>query len=209
MTLQNALYNRQYALIARRVGQQHSFYRPQAAISPIGTAYLQQMASFTQDYRYSKPNKYGNAAWYGMFDSTQCQPGDIIEGAAGTFFIAALQELLPIYCVQCNRTISVLRTSQEGAAGVIGYGGTTAANEVALMTGWPASVLNGTKGEKSPVGLPADAKTPWYIFLFPQYSDIVLRTSDVITDDIGRRYIVSSAELTDMGWRATGMQALV
>jgi hypothetical protein len=209
MTPQNALYNRQYALIARRVGQQHSFYRPQSALTPIGVAYLQQMASFNQDYRYGKPNKYGNSAWYGMFDSTLCQVGDVIEGAAGTFFIAALQELLPILAIQCNRTLTISRAGQSAAVGELSYGADTAATETVLMAGWPASVLQGTKGEKNDVGLPGDVRTPWFAILLPAWPGVNLRTSDVITDEIGGRYDISSAELTDLGWRLTAMQVRV
>jgi hypothetical protein len=43
----------------------------------------------------------------------------------------------------------------------------------------------------------------------PAYPGIVLRTSDVIRCELGRKYVISSAELTDMGWRITAMQAQV
>ena len=129
MTTQNALFNRQYALIAKRAGDKCNFYRPASATNPLQTAYLQQYASFNQDYRYGKPNKYGVSTWYGMFDSSSCQVGDIIDGVDGTFFIAALQSCLPILLVQCNRTVSVLRVSQSGSKGAVGYGGDTKATE--------------------------------------------------------------------------------
>jgi len=200
-----------YGKAAQRIGYVAQQFRATSAFNPLQTTPLQSLnASFTTNFSYSAPNKYGQATWLGVFDGRQFVVGDFLSNAEdGVFFVAAMQTTLPIYCVQCNRTISVLRTSQKDAGGVIGYGGTTAENEVALMTGWPASILNGTKGEKSPVNLPADAKTPWYLLLFPSYGAITLRTSDIITDDIGRRYIVSSAELTDMGWRVTAMQGLV
>jgi hypothetical protein len=209
MTTQNALFNRQYALIAKRTGNKCNFYRPASATNPLQTAYLQQYASFNQDYRYSKPNKYGNAQWYGMFDSSSCQVGDIIDGVDGTFFIAAIQNCLPILLVQCNRTISVLRVAADTSVGIGGYGGDTSANETVLMSGWPASILQGTKSEANDAKLPGDVRTPWWAILFPAFDGVVLRTSDIITDDIGRRYIISSAELTDMGWRITAMQAQV
>lgn len=203
-----------YGKAAQRIGYVAQQYRATSAFNPLETPALQSInASFTTNFTYSAPNKYGQATWLGVFDGREFLPGDyLVSPEDGTFFVAAMQTTLPIYLVQCNLTISVLRTTQDSpsgsAGGVQNYGGTTAANEVALMTGWPASVLNGTKGEKSPVGLPSDAKTPWYIMLLPQYEDVVLRTSDIVTDNIGRRYVISSAELTDMGWRATMMQAL-
>ncbi|MDF7658321.1 hypothetical protein PUG81_05015 [Erwiniaceae bacterium L1_54_6] len=201
-----------YGKAAKRIGYVAQQYRATSASSPLQTTALQTLnASFTTNFTYSVPNKYGQATWLGVFDGREFLPGDyLVSPQDGTFFVAAMQTTLPIYCVQTNRTIDVLRTTQQpGGGGVQGYGGTTEANEVAIMSGWPASVLQGTKGEKSPVNLPADAKTPWYVILLPAFGDVILRTSDIITDDIGRRYVISSAELTDMGWRITAMQALV
>jgi hypothetical protein len=206
---QQQLFWRQYGYIAKRTGQPHAFTRPNSAISNAQSPYLTQYASFNQDFGYSKPNKYGVATWCGVFDGTQCNVGDVISGPAGVYFIAAMQYTLPIYCVQCNRTISVLRVTPDSGVGIGSYGGNTAENEVVLMSGCPASILQGTKGEANDAKLPGDVRTPWWAILFPTFDGVVLRTSDIITDDIGRRYIISSAELTDMGWRITAMQAQV
>ncbi|WP_230371027.1 hypothetical protein [Paludibacterium denitrificans] len=76
-----------------------------------------------------------------------------------------MQDTLPIYCVQCNRTVNVLRVSMDSGVGQIGYGGDTADTEQVLMSGWPASVLQGTKGERNEAGLPGDTRTPWWAIL--------------------------------------------
>lgn len=201
-----------YGKAAKRIGYDAQQFRATSAADPLATQSLQTLpASFTTNFSYSAPNKYGQATWLGVFDGREFVPGDfLVSTQDGTFFVAAMQTTLPIYCVQTNRIIKVLRTTQEpGNGGLQGYGGTTAANEIAIMSGWPASILQGTKGERSSLNLPADAKTPWYAILFPAYPGITLRTSDIITDDIERRYVISSAELTDMGWRVTAMQAMV
>jgi len=52
-------------------------------------------------------------------------------------------------------------------------------------------------------------RTPWWAILMPAWPGVILRTSDIILDELGRKYVVSSAELTDMGWRCTAMQAQV
>ncbi|MEB0133578.1 hypothetical protein, partial [Pseudomonas sp. CCI2.4] len=161
------------------------------------------------NFSYSAPNKYGQAAWLGLFDATLCAPGDYLVGEGGTFFIAAMQSTLPIYVVQTNRTVSVLRVGMDSGVGLGGYGGDTPATEAPLMTGWPASVLQGTKGEANPANLPGDIRTPWWAILMPAWPGIVLRTSDIILDELGRKYVISSAELTDMGWRMTAMQVQV
>lgn len=199
-----------YGKAAQRIGFAYQQFRATSANNPLATTALQSLpCSFTTNFTFSQPNKYGQATWLGIFDGTSVQPGDFLTGRAGTFFVAAMQDLLPIYCVQCNRTISVLRVSMDSGVGQVGYGGDTTGTEQVLMSGWPASVLQGTKGEQNDANLPSDVRTPWWAILMPAWPGIVLRTSDIISDDIGRRYTVSSAELTDMGWRITAMQSQV
>lgn len=199
-----------YGKAAQRIGFVYQQFRATSPTNPLATTALQSLpCSFTTNFTFNQPNKYGQATWLGIFDGTNVEPGDFLVGHQGTYFVAAMQDLLPIYCVQCNRTISVLRAGMDSSVGQVGYGGDTPATEQVLMSSWPASVLQGTKGEQNEAKLPGDVRTPWWAILMPAWSGIVLRTSDIITDDIGRRYIVSSAELTDMGWRITAMQAQV
>jgi hypothetical protein len=114
---------------------------------------------------------------------------------------------LPILVVECNRTVNITRPQVQTAYGAVSdYEGTTAANETPLMSGWPASVLQGTKGEKGGVALPGDVRDAWCAVLLPEAPGVILRAGDLIADELGRRYIVSSAELTDLGWRITAQQ---
>ncbi|WP_054882923.1 hypothetical protein [Yersinia rohdei] len=199
-----------YGQAAKRIGYPYQQFRASSPNDPLNTVSLQTLpASFTTNFNYSAPNKYGQATWLGLFDARLFAPGDFLVGHQGSYFVAAMQDTLPIYCVQTNRTISVLRGSMEAGVGQVGYGGATVDNEVVMMSGWPASILQGTKGERNEVNLPSDAKTPWFAILLPAYNGLILRTSDIITDDIERRYVISSAELTDMGWRVTAMQVMV
>lgn len=160
-----------------------------------------------EDMNYRKPNKYGKATWYALFDGTGITVSDYLIGPGGVFFIAAMQSLLPILAVSCNRVINLYRPQQQTNLGLGGYGGTTAKNETLLLQGRPCSILQGTKGEKSETNLPGDTRAAWWQVLLPNAGGII-RYDDVIIDDLQRRYVVSSAELTDLGWRATAMQAL-
>lgn len=198
-----------YSQAAKRLGLDNVQYRPVGAGNPLATAGATIKVSYNaEDMKFGKANKYGNPVWFGLFDGRITQPGDYLVGPQGTFFIASQQLHLPIQCVQCNRIINVLRPPVAADVGALGYGGTTQANETMLMEGWPASVLQGTKGEKGDAILPGDARSPWWTVLMPAVPGVNLRTADIITDDIGRRYTISSAELTDMGWRMTVMQAV-
>jgi hypothetical protein len=199
-----------YGQAAKRIGFDYQQFRATSASNPLMSTALQTLpASFTTNFNYSAPNKYGQATWLGLFDARTFQPGDFLVGHQGTFFVAAMQDTLPIYCVQTNRVVSVLRVGMDPGVGLGGWAGDTPASEAPLMQGWPASVLQGTKGEANPANLPGDVRTPWWAILMPAWPGIVLRTSDIIRDELGRKYVISSAELTDMGWRCTAMQVQV
>ncbi len=198
-----------YAKSAQYIGTAFNQFRPTTAVNPFGAGPLATLnASFNaMDMKYGKPNVYAKPLWYALVDGTQTAVGDYLVSSNQTFFIAAMQPLLPILAVECNRTINLLRPQQLAGTGTAGYGGDTVANESVLMTGWPASVLQGTKGEKGDADLPGDVRNPWWAVLFPYFPGVELRTGDIITDDLTRRYIISSAELTDLGWRITSIQA--
>ena len=199
-----------YGKAAKRIGFDYQQFRATSASNPLSSTVLQTLpASFTTKFTYSAPNKFGEATWLGLFDARQFSVGDFLVGRQGVFFIAAMQDTLPIYCVQANRTVDVLRVGMDVGVGLGGWAGDRRAAEESLMQGWPASILQGTKGETNEAKLPQDVKTPWWAILMPAWPGIVLRTSDIIRDDLNRKYVISSAELTDMGWRITAMQAQV
>lgn len=199
-----------YGKAAKRIGFDYQQFRATSASNPLSSTALQTLSvSFTTSFNYSSPNKYGKADWLGLFDARQFVPGDFLVGRQGTFFIAAMQDTLPILCVQTNRTVDVLRVSQDAGVGLGSWAGDKPSTEMPIMQDWPASILQGTKGETNEAKLPQDVKTPWWAILFPAWPGVVLRTSDIIRDELGRKYVISSAELTDMGWRITAMQVQV
>jgi hypothetical protein len=190
----------------------YSQYRPSGSVNPLATVRGTLNASFNaEDFGYKKPNKYGAPTWFGIFDGTLTQPGDYLVGQGGTFFIAGQQLHLPILCVECNRSIVLTRPAVDSSVGAIGYGGEVAATDQdllgqrdaggALLHGWPASIL--TKGRDEPTGtdMPATVKNSgWQVLLPPSVP------ADIMIDDLGRRYAVRGAELTDLGWRIQAVE---
>jgi hypothetical protein len=76
-----------------------------------------------------------------------------------------------------------------------------------LLTNWPASVL-GASGRGHPTSdLPGDTAIPYSTVLMPEYPNVVLHPSDLMTDDLGRNAVVAAAELTELGWRIAVKQA--
>jgi len=198
-----------YSKSAQYIGTAFNQFRPTTPINPFATGPIATLlASFNaQDMKYSKPNPYAKPLWYALVDGTQTAVGDYLQSCDQMFFIAAMQPLLPILAVQCTNTLNIYRPQQQTLPGANPYGGTVDENQTELMTGWPASVLQGTKGEKDGAVLPGDVRLPWWAILLPAFPGVTLRSADIITDDIDRRFIISSAELTDLGWRCTAMQA--
>jgi len=227
-SIQSKIWQKGYGNAAVKLGLPYQFYRPQGNITlesggnlllesggnmrleggsfPGSFVITLPVSLNAEDMTYRKPNKYGKATWYALVDGTSLSVGDYLIGPQGTFFIAAMQPLLPILVVQCNRIITISRPMAQSGSGMQGYSGMTAANEMAYSSNVPCSILQGTKGEKDDANLPADVRSPWWTMLFPGAVGRVL-LGDLIIDDIGQRYIASSVELTALGYRVTAMMA--
>jgi hypothetical protein len=207
-TIQKAIYNG-YQQAANVLGAPFDLFRPDGADTPIQQA--NRVGTFNASfdasvYTFGRPGLYAKPVWYALIDGGQLVVGDYLQGDSGTFFVAALQPLLPIACVSCNATLNVLRPYSAPGVGVLPYGGDIRSEEVPVMTAFPGSLLNGTKGERSEVGLPGDIRSPWFAILLPNVG-VEIKAYDVITDDLGRRFKVSAVEMSDLGWRLTAALA--
>jgi hypothetical protein len=220
---------RGYGKAAKKLGTSHQFYRPAGNLLlegggnlllesggnirlevqnyPGAQLFSRPVSLNAEDMKYGRPNKYGKATWYALVDGNGIEVGDYFIGPQGTFFISAMQLLLPILVVECNRVISIYKPQAQSGVGAQGYGGTTSDNQTLLVSGVPCSILQGTKGEKSETNLAGDTRSPWWSILMPKSVGYVA-PDDIIIDDLGQRYIVSSNETSDLGYRATAMMAL-
>ncbi len=184
-------------------------YRPAGVTDPLASAnrFLRLNALLTPDTGdLKRPVGYGHATWSGIFDTAYTQPGDYLVSPVATWFIAAQQSLLPVLAVKATRIVSFAHPAAPLAAGLNTYGGLTAASAVPLTGPWPASVLAAGNGGQD-AGLPADAPPGSWTVLLPAIAGLVLRNGDLFTDDLARAGVVSSAELTDLGWRLMVKQA--
>jgi hypothetical protein len=145
-----------------------------------------------------------------LFDAQTTQVGDyLVRPSArgrgidrgGIWFIAAQQELLPVLCIRTTRFVSFHRAPGPDAIGVNPYGGVLLSDMIPLASAWPASVLTSRGVGSDRADLPADTPPGDWVVLLPAMADIVPRQSDLMTDDLGRRGIVDSAERSDLGWR--------
>ena len=195
---------------ARRIGALTDAFRPSSTSNPVAmkNRYLRLSAAFTApDGRFVHPNAYGAPLWHGVFDDAYTRPGDYLVQRGGTWFIAAQQPLLPVLCVRADRIVSFARPAAAVRIGINSYGGVSRADATPLLTRWPASVLTTAMGGRPSADLPADSETASWTVLLPFGGGVVLRQSDLMSDDLGRLGVVASAELTDLGWRLVVKQA--
>lgn len=211
------LISRGMGTAARQAGVPCDAYRPCGGLHPLAETnrFLRVSAAFNAaDPAFREANAYGRPVWYGVFDSAYTRPGDyLVECAASRriWFIAAQPHLLPVVCVLTNRLASFARPAPPRLPGINSYGGVLRNELVPLMSHWPASVLAGGTGEREPAELPSDVRLGGYSVLLPASVQngadsegrmgITLRADDLMTDDLGRTYVVSSAELSELGWR--------
>ena len=180
---------------ASRIGQPFDVYRPGFIsspdpinpISPWNKAVTALPAHFTSNGGYTSPNSYGKATWQAMVDGSKIKVGDyLVNQADGTdYFIAAKQPLLPILAVGCNRILSLTQ------------GGTTP-----VAVGWPASVLiESTRGNAPLEDVAGNPSTPHWWVLMPAVAGITPTVADLVSDDLLRSYFVTTAEISEYGWR--------
>ena len=196
-----------YAQAAMAIGQPHRVFRPSSASNPLDPGNL--VATLPAAWKppslgdaFKGANGFGKATWFGYYDLRTVRVGDYMVRQSDdvVFFIAAQQPMLQPVAVECNAVLSFERPgSKDEGFGVIQYGGTEQPRN--LLTSWPASLLQGTKGERADDGLPRDSRQPWYSALLPVTPGVDIRTEDVAVDERGYRYLVSSAERSALGWR--------
>ncbi len=202
---------------ALRLGQDCAVMRPDQAADPLANQIAVLKAAFNAgDNTYRVPNLPGKAIWFGDFDGNQTQPGDYLVRASDgqIYYIAAQQSLLPMICIECNRLVRVARAVPQGAddaVGAVGYSGLcdTPAQSCNVLgsdtAGWPCSILFGGRSQAA-AGLPGDVKNTGWRILLPPSVPVVLRAGDIVADDLGRRYAIEGAELSDSGWRINAQE---
>jgi hypothetical protein len=191
-----AKVSRGYGKAASIAGPVYEVYRPGDLTHPlIGAVGVVNAMFKPKGGKVGAPNTPQNPWFDGYMQTDIMEPGDIVSGKDGLYLVWNKPTLGAILAVQCNTTVSVKRPGPQVSPEF--YGG--AVVDVTLMEGWPASVLQGTKGETGPLGLPSDTRLGWVSILMPAPAGVTIRSSDIIVTPRAR-YIVASAELTD-GWR--------
>jgi hypothetical protein len=164
-----------------------------------------------EDKDWHRSARYGQPLWFAVYDTSYTLPGDYLVGPMGTFFIAAQPAFLPTVCVLTNRILTIRRASGAACAGINGYGGVKARDEVMLLEDWPASMLTESSGARTSGALPDEPGPATWSILLPALPDtafIELRADDLITDETGLTATITAVERSTLGWRLSVTQAV-
>lgn len=210
-TLLQAKINGGFGKAAQRIGLPFDVFRPNGTATPLapGNKVATLPAAFAvhsiMNFSFGKPSDFETGLFHGLFDASAVRAGDYLSGRGRTFFVAALDPIVPPLCVSCERTLTVTRAAAKGI-GEQGYGGSTRASDVPILTGWPGSLLAARIMRETDM-LPGDAGHGTFDVLLPITAGAEIRSSDVIIDDMSRRYVVQSAQATAQGWKIVAKQA--
>lgn len=199
-----------YAKAATRLGPPCQQFRASGPNTPLAVALgsLNVWATTDAALKGATPMQFGKPQWYAAVERAGLAVGDYLVGPQGTFFVSSLDYPGPVGLIYCNRTINAARALDELPDGIYEPGGgNSIATAEPFMAGWPASVLqigSGSKMASTGMNLPTDAKLPGIAILLPITAP-QLCFNDLVTDDLGQRYAIASAECSALGWRLTGM----
>ena len=201
-------FSRGLGAAARSLGMPHDVYRPNGCEPPLvpEKRVLRMWAAFDRgDPGYRRPRGFERAL-RGTFDVDCTQVGDYLRGPEGVLFIVLLPPLQRPLCVLANDVVDVLRPDGADVPGLNGYGGVQDTRLRTVLGGWPAEVMGGGGGASGL--LPDDGgQAGWSVLLPPTPVPIV--GSDLLRDQSGRRYVVRTAERSELGWRLSVRQATV
>ncbi len=194
------------AACAAVLGFPYQQFRPLGPSNPVSGTPLNaalpvaasvRFGSFDTAPSWEKPERFL------YVDGTQTAVGDyLVGGPLGTLAVVTQDPMLPITGIVCNHVLTFKRPAASSVfGGQSGYSGDVAAQEVPLLTAWPAYLGTAGRGGRSPVELPGDVEMARLDIRLPMWPGVVLLNGDVIYDEQGRRYRTVAAEASSLGWR--------
>ncbi len=185
---------------ARVLGETYDLFRHRGPWRPMApeNRIMQLPVMFDGgDPGYRRPRGYERAL-RATFDSIAVKVGDYMRGPRGVLFVAALPSMLRPLCVLTTVAFDVLRPGGAATAGLNEYGGVSEDVLATVLTGWPGQMLAG--GGSRPGVLPAEGGQAGFSVLLPP-TPVAIQGSDLLQDEVGQRFLVRSAEASELGWK--------
>ena len=199
-------YSRGLGAAARSLGVPYDLYRVRGCEAPLTpeNRVLRLSAAFDGgDPGYRRPRGYERAL-RGTFDVDCTLVGDYLMGLRGVLFIVTAPPLQRPLCVLTNAVFDVLRPLGPESVGLNGYGGVREPRLHPVLASWPGQILGSAGGGRGE--LPNDGGLSGWSVLLPLTPAPILG-SDLLQDHSGRRFVVRTAELTELGWQLVVRQA--
>jgi len=199
-----------YGKAAIRLGLLCDVFHSLSPINPLDVSNNigQILAAFTETWNYMKPESYGKPGWLLIADGRSTPEsigfvtGDYFVNAGFTYFLASKRSLQPLFAIECNTIITIIRATQDNQPGFNGaYAGFVPSEATILASQLPASLLVQSIGRENHQKLPTDTLLPRWIMLIPNLGNVIYKNRDIVSDATGKRYVIASAELSDLGWR--------
>jgi hypothetical protein len=202
-----------WGTLGSTLGTTYEWYQNQSTNNPISTANDggSFFAYFDRDSTFpaTKAAEYGKPEYFVAYDRGGPNVGDYLVGATDTYFIINQDDLTPSKVVKTNATVDFYRPGAVAPTDPVNYSKfreeSAAGFGNLIATGWPISLLSGSRGEKATLAgtLPDASRQPWWNWLCPAIPGVRLRTDDKFMDENGTRYQISGCESTDLGYRGT------
>lgn len=195
-----------YSKVAQYLGVECNWYRP-TPTTFIDPTTLQGTLLSTFDpkpnFGFAVPSTFAHPQWYVGADRTNLLAGDyLVDPSGNTYFINILEPLTPTGAILCNAVVQIYRPGTDQTFGNGYYGGNPSGTGTPLIANCPCSILQGTKGEADKSGVIAEGRQPWVSIVLP-ITGVILEVADILIDNQGRRYELSSIETTTIGVRIT------
>lgn len=201
---------RGYGRAGRALGRPHAVYRPTGPIDPLAAGNrvadgLLAVFDARPRFAFQTPARHEEALRYLLADGAAVERGDYLVAAddGAVHFVADKPALAPIVAVRCNAVVSVQRLAASASWGVMAEPEAPAA-ETPLLSGWPASMLQGGRGITGGADmLPGGQPLPQYEVLLPAVPGLagLPAPGDALVDKRGRRFEVGWSEASPLGWR--------
>ena len=190
-----------WGVAARRIGSPIVVYRPTSLLNPISPRSRVIKLNAVLSPGGTTPSTaaaYSDMLWRGVFDSSYTRAGDYLKCAEQTFFIVSQDALQPVLCMPADTVVAVTRARDTPTA----YSGYNSDDAEVVLSGWPARLIPG-RGQVTG-SLPEHRFNSWigYLPTLP----VLLQVADVVIDDLDRRFVVASAQLSRLGWQLSMRQ---
>lgn len=222
-SIQSAIYQGYGSAAAALLAETFNVFRGAAGESnpTQGSSIFTLQAVFTNGKlsgnNFTRGYGFDDIVLAGMFDASNCEPGDYLVGqvTGNIFFIMAMEPMLPIMCIQANRTATLTRSETQLASaggdpapsqsgGSVPYWGREEDSGNTAPITAPCAMLASSGRATSRSDYPSSSPGPsrWRIYMpistFPKGS---VFDRDYIADEEGNRYMVEAAGWTNQGYR--------